>query len=65
MVVRARMLAPMAAILFASRAIAAPHPQDAELSGDLQGFVDELRSMQHPPGLAVVVVRSDGQPGST
>ena len=62
MVVRVRMLAAMAAILFACRAVAALQPQDAEPSRDLQGFVDEMRSTQRLPGLAVVVVRSDGQP---
>ena len=52
----------MAAILFACRAVAALQPQDADPSRDLQGFVNEMRSTQRLPGLAVVVVRSDGQP---
>lgn len=62
MVVRVRVLAPIAAILFACCAVAAPQPQDAEPSRDLQGFVNEMRSTQRLPGLAVVIVRSDGQP---
>jgi 5,10-methylene-tetrahydrofolate dehydrogenase/methenyl tetrahydrofolate cyclohydrolase len=62
MVVRVRVLAPIAAILFACRALAALQPQNAEPSRDLQGFVNEMRSTQRLPGLAVVVVRSDGQP---
>jgi D-alanyl-D-alanine carboxypeptidase len=61
MVGRTRMLAPMA-ILFACRAVAAPPPQDAEPSRHLQGFVNDMRSTQRLPGLAVVVVRSEGQP---
>jgi CubicO group peptidase (beta-lactamase class C family) len=60
--VMVRVLAPMAAILFACRAVVALQPQDAEPSRDLQGFVNEMRSTQRLPGLVVVVVRSDGQP---
>src|SRR5215218_7163964 len=62
MVIRVRMLAPIAAILFACRAVAALQPQDAHNSWELQAFVNEMRSTQRLPGLAVVVVRSDGQP---
>lgn len=62
MAMRVRVVAPMAAILFACCAVAAPQPQDAAPSRDLQGFVNEMRSTQRLPGLAVVVVRSDGQP---
>lgn len=62
MVVRVRVLAPIAAILFACRAVAALQPHDAEPLRDLQGFVNEMRATQRLPGLAVVVVRSDGQP---
>jgi CubicO group peptidase (beta-lactamase class C family) len=52
----------MAAIVFACGAVAALQPQDAEPSRELQGFVDQMRSTLRLPGLAVVVVRSDGQP---
>jgi D-alanyl-D-alanine carboxypeptidase len=62
MVARLRMLAPMTAILFACSAVAALQPQDPERSWELQGFVNEARLTQRLPGLAVVVVRSDGQP---
>ena len=62
MVVRVRVLAPMAAILFACPVVAAQQPQDAEPSRDLQGFVNETRLGQRLPGLAVVIVHSDGQP---
>ena len=60
MVARLRMLAPISAILFACSAVAAL--QDSERSRDLQGFVNEARLTHRLPGLAVVVVRSDGQP---
>jgi CubicO group peptidase (beta-lactamase class C family) len=62
MVVRIRVLAPIAVILFACSTVAALRPQDAEPSGELQRFVNEMRLTQRLPGLAVVVVRSDGQP---
>jgi D-alanyl-D-alanine carboxypeptidase len=62
MVVGFRVLAPIAAILFACRAVAALQPQDAEPSREMQGFVNEMRLTQRLPGLAVVVVRSDGPP---
>lgn len=48
-------------ILCACSAVAALQTQDAELSRELQGFVDEMRLAQRLPGLAVVVVRSNGQ----
>jgi CubicO group peptidase (beta-lactamase class C family) len=62
MVVRVRVFALVAAILCACSAVATLQPQDAGSSRGLQGFVDEMRSVQRLPGLAVVVVRSDGQP---
>jgi CubicO group peptidase (beta-lactamase class C family) len=49
-------------ILFAWSVVAALQPQDAELSAELQRFVDEMRVTQGLPGLAVVMVRSDGRP---
>ena len=62
MVARFRMLAPTAVILFACSGVAALQPQDAKPSAELQSFVNEMRLTQRLPGLAVVVVRSDGQP---
>jgi CubicO group peptidase (beta-lactamase class C family) len=57
------MLAPTLVILCAGGAVAALQPQDAEpAAGDLQSFVNDMRLTQRLPGLAVVVVRSDGQP---
>lgn len=57
-----RALALMTGLLLGCSVVAALPPQDAELSSALQGFVNETRLTQHLPGLAVVVVRSDGQP---
>ena len=62
MVVRVRGLGPIVGILWACGAIATLEPQDAGSSGELQSFVNEMRLTQRLPGLAVVVVRSDGQP---
>lgn len=62
MVVRVRVLAPIAAILFGCSVVATLQPQDTEPFRDLLGFVNEMRSTQRLPGLAVVVVRSDGPP---
>jgi CubicO group peptidase (beta-lactamase class C family) len=62
LLVRVRMLAPMAAILFACVGLAALQPQKLDSSRDLQGLVSEMRSTLRLPGLSVVVVRSDGQP---
>jgi CubicO group peptidase (beta-lactamase class C family) len=62
MVVRLRGLVPIPLILYACSLAAGLQPQDAELSGELQGFVNDMRVTQRLPGLAVVVVRSGGQP---
>jgi CubicO group peptidase (beta-lactamase class C family) len=62
MVDRVRVLALIAGFLFACCAVATLQPQDAEPSGAPQRFVDDMRLTQRLPGLAVVVVRSDGQP---
>jgi D-alanyl-D-alanine carboxypeptidase len=61
-VARVRGLVLISVILFACGVVAALQPQDAELSVELQSFVNELRLTQRLPGVAVVVVRSDGQP---
>lgn len=60
--VRVRVLAPITVILFACSAVGALPPQDVERSSELQSFVNETRLAQRLPGLAVVVVRSEGQP---
>lgn len=62
MVVRVRVLASIAVILFACSAIAALQPKGAESSEELQRLVDEMRLTQRAPALAVVVVRSDSPP---
>ena len=62
MSVRGGLLACSSVILFVCTGFATLHPQDAELSLDLPSVVDNMRSTQRLPGLAVVVVRSDGQP---
>ena len=59
---RVRILAPTTVILFACSAVGALPRQDAKPSGELQSFVNEARLTQRLPGLAVVVVRSEGQP---
>ena len=62
MFVLVRVLAPVTAILFTCSAVAALQQQRAEPSADLQSFVNETRLTQRLPALAVVIVRSDGQP---
>lgn len=62
MVARVRHLAPIAAAVFACSAVVALPPQAAGPSSELQSAVDATRASQRLPGLAVVVVRSDGQP---
>ena len=62
MFVLVRVLAPVTAILFTCSAVAALQQQRAEPSADLQSFVNETRLTQRLPGLAVVIVRSDGRP---
>ena len=52
----------IAVMLFVCSAVAALQPQESERSRELQRFVNEARLAQRLPGLAVVVVRSDGQP---
>jgi len=53
----------LAVLLLASGAVAARQEQRAaSLSAGLEGFVDEAQLAQQLPGLAVVVVRSDGPP---
>jgi D-alanyl-D-alanine carboxypeptidase len=62
MVPRGGVLAGIAVILFAFGAVAPLQPQDAEPSRDPQDFVNEMRATHRLPGLAIVVVRSDGTP---
>ena len=63
MFVLLRVLAPVTVILFTCSAVATLQEQRvAESSAGLQSFVNEVRVAQHLPGLAVVIVRSDGQP---
>lgn len=58
-----RVLAPVTVILFTCSAVATLREQRvAEPSTGLGSFVNEARLAQHLPGLAVVIVRSDGQP---
>jgi D-alanyl-D-alanine carboxypeptidase len=58
-----RLLAPAAAILFTSSAVVALQEQPAtDPSKDLAGFIDGERLAQQLPGLAAVIVRSDGPP---
>jgi CubicO group peptidase (beta-lactamase class C family) len=61
MVIRGRVVAPIATTLFACSVVAALQPQDVGFSS-VQRFVNEARARLGLPGLAVVVVRSDGQP---
>ena len=61
MVATARVLVLLTAIS-AVGVLAAPPRQDAEHVWTVQRFVDDMRTSQRLPGLAVVVVRSDGQP---
>jgi CubicO group peptidase (beta-lactamase class C family) len=63
MLVFRRVLAPVTAILLACSAVAALQERRvAEPAAGLESFVNEARLAQRLPGLAVVVVRSDGQP---
>ena len=62
MVVRVRVRAPITVMLCACCAVAALPPQAADPSRELQAFVNGSQLTQRLPGLAVVVVRSDGQP---
>jgi CubicO group peptidase (beta-lactamase class C family) len=63
MFVLVRVLAPMAVILFTCGAAATLREQRvADPSTGLGSFVNEARLSQQLPGLAVVIVRSDGQP---
>ena len=58
-----RVLAPVTLILFTCSAVAALQEQRrADPSLDLAGFVNSERQAQQLPGLAVVIVRSDGPP---
>jgi D-alanyl-D-alanine carboxypeptidase len=58
-----RKLAPVMVMLFACGGAAAPQEQrGADLSLTLAGFVDGQRLAQQLPGLAAVIVRSDGAP---
>jgi len=58
-----RMLAPVTLLLFTCGAVATLQEQRrADPSMDLAGFVNSERQAQQLPGLAVVVVRSDGPP---
>jgi D-alanyl-D-alanine carboxypeptidase len=58
-----RMLAPVMVILFTCSAIAAlPEQRVTDPAMDLAGFVNGERLAQKLPGLAAVVVRSDGPP---
>ena len=57
------MLAPVTLILFTCSAGATLQEQRrADPSMDLAGFVNSERQAQQLPGLAVVIVRSDGPP---
>ena len=63
MLVFRRVLAPVIAILLACGAVAAlQEPRVASPAADLTSVVNEARLAQRLPALAVVVVRSDGQP---
>jgi hypothetical protein len=60
---RGRMLAPVAVILFTCSAVAALQEQrGTDPSMDLARFVNGERLAQQLPGLAAVIVRSDGPP---
>jgi CubicO group peptidase (beta-lactamase class C family) len=62
MVVRVRLLASIGVMLFACSVFGALQQQEAAVFGELQNFVNEARATQRLPGLALVVVRSDGEP---
>lgn len=63
MLVFRRVLAPAIVILFAGSAVASWQGRRVEEpSPNLQSLVHEMRLAQRLPGLAVVIVRSDGQP---
>jgi hypothetical protein len=58
-----RVLAPVTAILFTCSAVAALQEQrDTDPSLDLASFVNGERLTRQLPGLAAVIVRSDGAP---
>ena len=58
-----RMLAPVTVILFTCSGVAARQEQRAtDPSGDLDKYVNGERLAQQLPGLAAVIVRSDGPP---
>jgi D-alanyl-D-alanine carboxypeptidase len=58
-----RMLAPAAVMLFTCSALAAlQEPRGTNPADDLAGFVNAERLALHLPGLAAVIVRSDGPP---
>jgi CubicO group peptidase (beta-lactamase class C family) len=57
------MLAPVTLMLFICSAVAAPQEQrGTDASTDLAGYVNGERQAQQLPGLAAVIVRSDGAP---
>jgi hypothetical protein len=62
MFVLARVLAAATVVLFTGSAVASLQERSAAPSASLEGFVNETRLGQRLPGLAVVTVRSDGQP---
>ena len=64
MFVLVRVLAPVTAILFTCGAVAALQAATSRRARPrvLESFVNETRLTQRLPGLAVVVVRSDGRP---
>ena len=58
-----RMLAPVTVVLFTCSAVAAPQERRvADSSTDLERFVSGERLALQLPGLAAVIVRSDGRP---
>ncbi len=58
-----RVLLPVALMLFTCSAVAPlQEPRRADPSVDLAGFVNSERQAQQLPGLAVVIVRTDGPP---
>jgi hypothetical protein len=60
-----RMLAPVAVILFTCSAVAARQEQPGtDPSTDLASFLNGERLAQQLPGLAAVIVGSDGAPRS-
>jgi D-alanyl-D-alanine carboxypeptidase len=62
MFVLLRVVAPATAILFTCTAVAALQQPVAQRSAGLESVVAEMRQAQRLPGLAIVIVRSDGQP---